>query len=141
METKVCMCCGVEKPVSEFYKHKAMSDGYLGKCKGCQKANSMKNYHKNWEDRVSYEKTRNKDPDRKAKMLGYQRRSREDNPERYKANNAVNNAIRDGKLKREPCEKCGAAKAQAHHEDYSKPFDIEWLCRKCHVIHHGKKPY
>ena len=43
---KVCFKCKVEKPCTAFYKHKAMKDGYLGKCKTCSKsdvkANSLK---------------------------------------------------------------------------------------------------
>lgn len=35
--TKICFKCSVEKPATSFYKHKAMGDGYLGKCKDCTK--------------------------------------------------------------------------------------------------------
>jgi ribosomal protein S27AE len=49
-------------------------------------------------------------------------------------------AIRTGKLVRLACEKCGAEKAQAHHEDYSKPFDVKWLCSKCHAAAHTRHP-
>jgi hypothetical protein len=47
-------------------------------------------------------------------------------------------AIKSGKLTRLPCEACGEIKAEAHHEDYSKPFDVKWLCRKCHATAHHK---
>ncbi len=45
-------------------------------------------------------------------------------------------ALRTGRLKRMPCEVCGETKAQAHHDDYSKPLDVRWLCQKHHLQHH-----
>lgn len=45
-------------------------------------------------------------------------------------------AVRRGKLKVQPCEKCGASNAEKHHDDYSKPLEIRWLCRGCHMEHH-----
>ena len=37
-----------------------------------------------------------------------------------------------GKLLPEPCAVCHALRAEKHHEDYSKPLQVRWLCRKCH---------
>ena len=42
-----------------------------------------------------------------------------------------------GKLKRLSCKECGKP-AQMHHEDYSKPLEVTWLCRRCHLQVHGK---
>ena len=53
-----------------------------------------------------------------------------------KANNAVSRAIRAGKLVKQPCIRCGGLPAVAHHDDYSKPLDVIWLCRKHHVELH-----
>ena len=46
--------------------------------------------------------------------------------------------LRRGKLQREPCEKCGSESSQMHHDDYSKPLIVRWLCRWCHLALHGK---
>lgn len=61
--------------------------------------------------------------------------------DKWKVQQQAAKAIKDGWLKRpEICSKCGIkGKIQAHHEDYSKPFEITWLCMKCHRGVHKKK--
>jgi hypothetical protein len=51
---------------------------------------------------------------------------------------AVKYAISNGRLQRTAaCQKCTTeGKVSAHHEDYSKPLDVVWLCRKCHDAKH-----
>ena len=54
------------------------------------------------------------------------------------AQRAVDTAIRNGSLQRGTCEVCGAERVDAHHDDYSKPLDVRWLCRRHHLqLHRG----
>lgn len=54
----------------------------------------------------------------------------------------VHDAVKAGKLKRQPCEVCGSIKRiHAHHDDYSKPYDVKWLCPKHHVEWHQLHGY
>jgi ribosomal protein S27AE len=55
------------------------------------------------------------------------------NPEKNLAHRAVFIAVRNGTLKKKPCRRCGKSKVEAHHEDYSKPLKVVWLCKKHHV--------
>lgn len=137
---KTCIRCGATKGNAEFYAHPSMSDGVDSKCKECAKAATRTNYERT-NGRSGYEQRRFKDPARKAKILVYQRASRARDPVKYAARTAVGNAVRDGKLVRQPCRLCGSTtKVQAHHHDYSKPLDVEWLCFRCHREHeHGQK--
>lgn len=56
-----------------------------------------------------------------------------------RARSYANVYVRRGKLKREACRKCGGV-AQMHHEDYSKPLEVDWLCRPCHMALHLAAP-
>lgn len=45
---------------------------------------------------------------------------------------------RRGKIKPEPCQQCGSKLAQKHHPNYSKPLEVVWLCRDCHLTLHSQ---
>lgn len=60
----------------------------------------------------------------------------EKNKEKRAAHMEVLYALRRGIMSRQPCEVCGAEKAEAHHDDYSKPLEVRWLCHKCHIRSH-----
>ncbi len=66
--------------------------------------------------------------------LQYERyRNDDDFKRKCEARSAVKNAVRDGYLIRGDCEVCGISKnIQGHHEDYTKPLEVIWLCISCH---------
>ncbi len=35
-----------------------------------------------------------------------------------------------------PCAGCGATDPEKHHEDYTQPLAVRWLCRRCHLARH-----
>ena len=135
---KTCFKCLRQLPRSEFYAHPQMGDGLLGKCKDCTKADVSRNYRQNRERFAEYERARALEADRKARKIEYQRRSRKENPEKWSARAAVARAVRAGAVVRLPCVICGNPKSQAHHEDYSRPLDVTWLCFKHHREAHGQ---
>ena len=52
----------------------------------------------------------------------------------------VQNAIKRGELRRQPCAVCGAPNAHGHHADYNKPLEVMFLCQLHHdQIHHKKE--
>jgi uncharacterized protein (DUF1778 family) len=48
------------------------------------------------------------------------------------ARSVVSSAKQRGKLSPSPCEVCGEPKTEAHHDDYTLPLNVRWLCRKHH---------
>ena len=133
MKQKQCFKCRSVKPLVDFYKHPMMGDGHLGKCKECTKLDVQKNRRRNLNYYRAYDRIRGN------RMTAEDvRRQRARHPEKYKARTAVGNAIRDGRLIRQPCQECGAAEnVHAHHHDYSKPLDVTWLCSDCHWQEHA----
>lgn len=60
------------------------------------------------------------------------------NPERYRAHLAVQRALKSGELVKGVCEVCADPNVDGHHDDYSKPLAVRWLCRQHHVrLHNG----
>lgn len=149
---KKCFKCGGEFPLSEFYKHPQMADGHLGKCKTCNKRDVRENraaradYYKAFDQgrandehrvqaRADYQRTEaGKVSRRKAREKYYEK-----HPERKQIHQQVNNAVRDGRLVKTPCSVCGSEyRIHGHHDDYSKPLDVLWLCPQHHQDRHRK---
>jgi len=138
---KKCFKCKRKKPLEQFYKHPATSDGHLGKCKACTKKDVKERYNDpEARERIrKYEAERFKKPERKAKTLEYNRARAKRNPGKAAARRKVTNALKYGRLERKPCEVCGDQKSEGHHTDYRKALDVKWLCFKHHREEHGQK--
>ena len=60
------------------------------------------------------------------------------------ARKILRNAVASGKVSKPlDCENCGVNNTvlEGHHEDYSNPLDVVWLCRRCHMALHRKYKY
>jgi hypothetical protein len=72
----------------------------------------------------------------------YQRPRSVDDAHKSRARTLLNRAVAKGLIERLPCERCGHdERVEAHHSDYSRPLDVNWLCKLCHeAVHHYGKP-
>lgn len=87
-------------------------------------------------NRQNYRK-RASTPEGRAKENERGRKHREKNKLARTAYALCEYAIRSGKLKQMPCQRCRSKKhIDAHHEDYTKPMEVTWLCRDCHGLRH-----
>ena len=136
IRSKECFKCKAVKPLEDFYKHPAMPDGHVNKCKECNKNDVTANRNKNIERVRAYDRERAKNPDRRQATVEINRAWRAEDTRRSMAHNAVARAVRNGSLVRIPCIRCGEQKSLAHHEDYDKPLDVMWLCQPCHKQRH-----
>lgn len=89
---------------------------------------------------AAYESVRSKRPEVRQRRAADMARYAKD-PElrvRHEARWKVRRAIASGEMVRQPCETCGAVPAHGHHDDYSRPLDVRWLCPKHHREHHAR---
>jgi len=156
VHSKECFKCKAVKPLIDFYKHAGMADGHLNKCKECNKKDVIKNRLENIYYYRQYDKKRANLPKRVEARLEYaktsegiasQRKGSKTYDKKYPykktATVAINNAIRSGKIVRPlNCENCGSEnRIEGHHDDYSKPYSVRWLCVFCHSNwHKNNKP-
>jgi hypothetical protein len=157
---KKCANCGEVKPLIDFYKDKREKDGRYSSCKACHRVR-MKRWRSNNPEvqRELSEAWSHRHPDRVA---AYNKRYRERNPEVKRANVAryrgrypekvaaqvaLRAALARGDVKKpdycQDCSECilDPVELHGHHADYSKPFEVEWLCRGCHMVrHYPNKP-
>jgi len=109
-----CTVCDEFKPMDAFADHDGGKFAKRQQCRQCRN------------ERMRPTRTK------------YFEQYREQSPEKVAAHRIVAAAIASGELTVEPCEVCGATDTMidAHHDDYSKPLEVRWLCREHHMEHH-----
>lgn len=137
---KTCFKCKTEQPLSEFYKHAQMADGYLNKCKKCAKIDVHQHRYGEFREKVlAYDRIRAKTPERIDAKQKIFERWKAQNPERRAAHSKLRHAVRSGKVLMWPvCElpECNA-KPEAHHPSYRLPLSVVWLCPAHHKQAHA----
>jgi hypothetical protein len=131
MQNKVCFKCHQELPLDGFYRHPQMADGHLNKCKECTKKDAHENRGIKIEKYRAYDRARGSRQN-SVDIANYRNRY----PDKWRAVKMVRKAICNGNLFSEPCTVCGATKTHAHHDDYSKPLNVRWLCAAHHKQWH-----
>jgi hypothetical protein len=135
---KKCSICKTEKCFSKFWRRKDRKSGYSSACKDCSNEKRYKKKIQNWEHHINvrkiwYEKNRKKQIE---KQTNYNK-NKADRKKIY-ARHQLNDAVKLGHIKRmENCQICNRkCKTEAHHADYTKPLDVIWVCKKCHIKIH-----
>ena len=144
--TYTCKICGKTSDAAEFYR------GVTSRCKECHKEMSRKNRAENLEYYSAYDAKRFQlDPRVRQRHALYRsteqgRNSMNAARAKWLAGNAIKraahvilgNAVRDGRIEKPlVCSECGAGgRIDGHHDDYSLPLVVSWLCRMCHVAKH-----
>lgn len=133
---KRCSVCHVIKPRTDFPKDANHSGGISSRCRDCLRKYQRERRTK----RVALGIQVGLKPRAKARFEEVRRLF----PERGRASKCVCRAVISGRLVRGPCNRCGAestseSPSHGHHEDYSKPLDVEWLCASCHGKENAKR--
>jgi hypothetical protein len=115
--TRLCKKCGSRD------RYAPNAKGHVGRCKKCWRERSVRN------NKLGYGSTTKRAADYQAR-----------NPEKYRAHYLVRSAIKSGKLPKvstTTCEDCGVQAQVYHHENYSKPLEVNALCQVCHMKRHA----
>lgn len=131
--TKRCSKCHDVKPLDDFHKNKAHSDGRANYCKECTKKNCKKQYHSG-KPRYSNDTSRVRHNTETAQY-------KKNNPIKARAQDTVKRAVQSGKLPKVQtlqCTHCGRMATSYHHWSYEREhwLDVVPLCHSCHMKIH-----
>jgi len=129
---KICFKCNVVKPLDQFYKHPQMGDGYLNKCKECNKNDVKENYIANKQKEGYIEKERKRGREKHHRLYSGKSKHNPLNNFKWKIKYPEKELakLKSNKLKKEGFEK--------HHWSYNPEhyLDVIWLTKKHHMKGH-----
>jgi hypothetical protein len=146
-KTRFCNICGASSQETRFYA------GVTSRCAECHMRRARENRAEKIDYYKEYEAKRYREqPQRKELNERYAKSQRGKeaairgrkkwialNQDKRKAHVLVGNAVRDGRLsKPTKCQICGEEhhRIHGHHEDYTRPLDVVWVCPPCHQAFH-----
>jgi hypothetical protein len=131
---KTCFKCGIQKDISEFYRHIKMKDGHLRKCKDCTKKDTKKRIEELSETIDWQEKERKRGRNKYHRLYAGTSKACLERNERYNIKYPE---------KKEALNKSASLKkpfegAEKHHWSYNEEHykDVIWLTKKQHMKAH-----
>lgn len=98
-------------------------------------------YNKNYviKNRLKIRKYKRKYNKMWRKKFGYHNESnwKTKHPKKVRAQRKLQQAVKNKKIIKLPCEYCKSTKVIAHHDNYNEPFNVRWVCK----THHRKIHY
>lgn len=81
-----------------------------------------------------YHKKYYSDPEKHKMEVARRKRWADAHKDQVSAMQKINRYIKNGMVRRRECEVCGDENTHAHHDDYTRPLSVRWLC----PIHHSE---
>ena len=149
--TKKCSRCGVVRGSEDYGIDRKATTGLTSECKPCRRAEKKAKRLANLEVAHEAERRRANKPEAAAKAKDwraknidrrrlYSKAQQKRDRVKVRARVALSKAKRSGAVTvPDFCSSCGlAGPVEGHHEDYSKPLEVTWLCTGCHTrLHRG----
>lgn len=144
----VCTKCGKEKTPEETKPHflwcRSCYNEYYRAWKKTPSGKAAEKRYKKYPRVIAYNRKyyrewyakngRNRAIDYVEAIIDWQKK----HPEAVKAQRLLRYAVKIGKtIKPKSCHNCKQEKRlSAHHNNYSKPLEVLWLCSSCHKLIH-----